>query len=1161
MRKRLATIILSLCMALVIAATMAMPASADDPTPTPTATQTPSPTPTSTPLPKMHVTVATHVDSGVGSTGTVVCTTIEGGYYVLSVNENASFDTTDFTCLGEIITTESSAYDYSHCPTEPWKAQTYIHITVTYSGTIYYDADLQTSGSWVYWDHNPVDAPGDVGTGEKSGTVIHRSYAYECGPFWSTETLSNYVYVHDTAKEPCDQEYEDEETIAQGIIQATDEDGEDETLESGEEYRLKVFGGPWTDPLVSRRDTAVRFGSGDDWTPLSDFINGDDSNCTQGDPLDPTILSVVFTAPGTYFAIRVNDLDGQFADNTGNMHYTLQHVKPAGGLGTCEKQFARGALITSGVIPANWPQGVHPATGADPTVWKAGKWIEIVTKDGPWHNGEIPDNLYDVAIKNPQTGAWELLQDATFHVCSDIGEMYVHTYYQLPNSNGIDLRVWDDEDAAFANNTGSMGYEIYTASRNWDPGDCAAQFDIGDLIKTVNVPGNAELGLPVGTLYYGRDVTGGEEVFDTDYIAIETQYLWMNGAIPDASGGIAVGPDPGTDDFDDLTVSTLVECSAPTDAVGHVIVFIPYDANADNYWVRDEDEGGNWSDNSEYMQFKFYRATLLRPPEYTPGDMPGPGICDALYTKGDPGATYTLFGVMDDYVTLPTLTSGQIYGLEISAGPWLNNAVESYEVEINDGVVGGGTHEFNMVAWPEAACAQSADGLHLLLFFKALAGRQYKLRVYDPGAVFTDNDDEINVILYDNVNVPVIPPPKCSENYGLTDIGVTDPYIPGAPGGVEIPSISIGSGNKYALEITEEDYYYYVGAPSEHRFDADISTDNGANWETFNSDWSAGECVIRLNTSSNDYELRYRIYFTAPASGKIKMRRSYAGGLDPLLTLGKLSYRLYGATYTPPGEPPDDDDPIYPPKFRAVCIENYRRPSSLVKWSSLSLGSITFGSLGTVYFGSIPLPLPAVDDWIAYLQWTVRNFFAWCPQHTAVLLSIPIMMEDYEPFGTMTELNTAIDNLNTKIESMQSTGGEGESYVPYSFIFDSGGGETGSDTWQGLFPSPGENSPWAWDGYSTPEPYVSTPIEFDPYGEMVSGAEAVGGETDYVNYCKAIFEAHFGVAVGGAMCVLTNYARMVPLFWIVFQVFFDMGALAGLVKYFISNWIDPRMSA
>jgi hypothetical protein len=1139
MKKPLA-VIFSLVLALTFALSLAFPAAADDPTPTPTIA------PPALMSVELTVGAANHNDTRSGS---VQCVTEEGGFYESSTPtwpaySTLYFVTAGFTCLGEVTFEQTGSFEL--------ESDGLILIRVATTAKTYFDSDFQSNGTDVA---NYEYGPFINGKGETTETISHGGYMKRITP-WPNDSgdypLTSYIFVHDTTKPPCDTEWETADVIATGTIGATGETGVPETLVVGSEYRLTVWGGPWndgTDP--TRRDTAVKVGAAGDWTPLSDFVNSDAAECSQGDPLDPTKVIVVFPATDADFAIRVNDLAGQFADNSGNMSFLLERVQPRNS-GGCENQYLQGNLITSGTIPAADVNGVQVNMGTSP--YYAGSWIEIDTSGGPWLNDGVPPSHYDVAIKNPDL-SWSELTASPYTACSVTVGNYVKVWIQLPNNNGIRLRV--NDTAAWTGNTGSMGYTIYSSTFSPNPpGGCAANYTLGDLIKTVQAPGNFEQGVALGDLSSGQDVTGGEEGY-VGYFVIETEGIWNNGTpsgnLPSTAAAITYGTTlPATGDFHNLLDYSEATCVVQLDPVGHLRVYIPNSAHTNQYSVRAQDMYGSWDNNSGNLFFKIYEATNLQPPGYIPGDPPGPGTCDAYYTKGAAATTYTLYGSQETWVNLPVLTSGKIYALETADGPWTNDTTPSYEIEISDG-----TTEWNLVDFTGAACEQSADGNHILMYFQALAGRHYKIRVYDPGGVFTDNTDHIHVIQYDTV-VPTLPGGDCSDNYTLTELRVPDNRIPINPSGVTIgdnptgPSNGFTPGNVYAIMINGTDYWRFLATLTEHRFDSSISSDNGSNWSAFDPDWSMASCAIQMNQPLNTYERQYKIYFTA-GTGTIKMRAGSES--SPLLASGNLTYTLYGATPVTPGGTPTPPGTGLPPEWEAQCSESYLRPNYLFKMVSFQLPALTFGSLGSITFPVWSVPIPAVDDWIAYLEWSVRSYFAWCPQHTAALQAIPTTMNDYEPFGTINEVNTSFDHLNTLMDQLQTSGGESAPYAPYSVVFDTGGGASGSSGWQGIMPVVSSDSPWAWSG-SGPSTYVQPSIP-DPF----TTTTVTGGEESYIDYCQAIFDAHFGLAVGSAMCFVTNVARGVPLLWILVQLGMDVGSVVGIIAYIQKRWVDPRMSA
>jgi hypothetical protein len=1117
---------LAIFLALLFALAMIHPAAAQDPTPTP-------------PAAKMHVVL--HVDDpwsmGVYvESGSVTCITIEGGFYTLSAIGTATFDTNDYTCQGELSWHIYYGYGGSHHSGGEIKADVFD------TDPFYYDADFQSNYTVTLYTNESGTAPAvitpEAGYGLTHGGAGHTEDAVH---------VVTYIYIHDSTMPPCGTDWESGGVVASGTIAATNETGVAATLAMASEYRLTVSGGPWNDGVADRHDTALKIGS-DDWIPTSDFAANPDgpADCTKGDPLDPNKVVLYFHATDVDWKIRVNDVAGEFGDNTGSMDFVLELMQVPSPTG-CQSQYLRGALIASGNIQATSSTGVHPGYSTKESPYFTGNWIEILTSGGPWRDANIPPDLYTIAIKNSD-GSWSELSAAHNTACFTPNGDYVDAWYQLPDSSGIDLRV-DDPGEVFGNNWGSMNYTIYASTYSpVPPGGCDDLYSLGTLIKTVTAPANAKWGVQVGDIFSGKEIGKESQAF----YAIETSGFWNDGSTPEVWGGLAASSVSSTiADWYDLATFPTVACAVQLDPAGHWRVYIPDNKDADNYWVRaQENLDDTWANNSGSLQFKIYRATYYKVPGYEPGPMPGPGGCDPYYTPGSPEAAVTIQGNDDNGVALPALTSGKVYAVATSAGPWSNDGDPSYEVAISPD---NGANWYNLSAWTSAVCAESVvDENHILVYFQALAGRQYRLRVYDPGENFTDNTDSIDYKLYEHVTVTQTG--DCSDDYVLKQITVSDPYIPAAnPGGVKIPlNKESGPDSVYAIEIGSSDYWNYVATPDEQRYDAQISGDNGSTWDAFAPGLTMGICIIQSKEdpdSGEDYQKLYRIYFHPP-NGALKMR---VNQLDPGAVEGKLKYTLYG---TQPKEQPctDCNNPT-PPGWQAECYESYLRPSYLFKLAAFQLPSIDFGALGSITFPVINVPVPAVDDWIAYLQWTVRSYFAWCPEHTAALAAIPLSFNSYEPFGTIAEVNTAIDLLDQKLELQKEQGGE-NSFAPYSVIFATGGGEGGAAGWQGLLPVLDKESPWAWSGSGPLETHIGENVTFDP-----ATAAPAGGESDYVSYCKSIFDAKFGATTSAAMCAMTYVARSLPFVWILIQLGMDVGSVVGIIAYIQKRWIDPRMSA
>jgi len=260
MKKKLAPLF-SILAAFIVAVSMAAPVAAQTPTPTPT--------------PKMAVYVDTHIYKGTYVSGYIVCTTVEGESFTLTPNtatDAADFDTLDFTCLGEIVSVETSGYHGAFCGAGwTYDTENGTRIEITYDGTVYYDADVQTGGSFYPW--MGFTGPGTVGAGEGTGVINTGGYAYICDDFPGTPAnMTYYIYMHASVEEPCGSDWETLDVVGSGTIDATDEDGVPSVLVLNSMYRLTVFGGPWNDSVADRYDTAVKIGEGD-WQPLDEYFD------------------------------------------------------------------------------------------------------------------------------------------------------------------------------------------------------------------------------------------------------------------------------------------------------------------------------------------------------------------------------------------------------------------------------------------------------------------------------------------------------------------------------------------------------------------------------------------------------------------------------------------------------------------------------------------------------------------------------------------------------------------------------------------------------------------------------------------------------------------------------------------------------------------------
>jgi hypothetical protein len=304
-------------------------------------------------------------------------------------------------------------------------------------------------------------------------------------------------------------------------------------------------------------------------------------------------------------------------------------------------------------------------------------------------------------------------------------------------------------------------------------------------------------------------------------------------------------------------------------------------------------------------------------------------------------------------------------------------------------------------------------------------------------------------------------------------------------------------------------------------------------------------CIVHVSHELDANNARYRVYFVANGDYRIRVK-----SVDPLWpsNLGWLLFRLYHVTqtdYTPP-QGPGQDTPPEPIPIGSACTVTCIRPDSLITWNSISLGPIHFGDLGDLTIPVVSFPLPNVGDWVEYGRCSITSYLAFCPEHVEALKTVPDKFNAYEPFGSIREVMDMITIINTKLDQLQTIGGEGQSFYPYDPVWNAGGtGGEGTpadgNNWNGVVGILPSNSPWmggeiTWDG------------SLDPSG----GEDDTG---DYLTYCMTIYQAFFGNATLG-LCNAIALARKLGNIWIIIQVAIDVGALLLIFKYFKVAWID-----
>jgi hypothetical protein len=783
-------------------------------------------------------------------------------------------------------------------------------------------------------------------------------------------------------------------------------------------------------------------------------------------------------------------------------------------LENCAGQFNIGATLGSFTLAATNSTGVDLKTTLGMSYPGPGQWY-VVQVSGSWQNNGTGSTLRDVGHKVGVSGYWFPLVASPDVKCADSNN---DTYYlQMISNDAVYMRVFDT-DGNFASNSGSLTITIsgVTAYTPYESG-CELEYQVGDLIEQRSVDASQDRGHPLmNTLKYG---TGGEayETQPMRFYMLET----IGGPANLGEGVLTWGADLGIREHEadlvpsnwyEIHTAPFVTCVKQTDIVGHVKVFFAADSQAtlkgaitDYFYAMRVRDTGSYSDNSGTLSYRLYEATNMQ--MTLPGATVGPNGCNRFSHETTPVDSVVIQATTSVGISLPSLASLSLYALQVTGGPWQDGGVNpSYSVELSDD---NGASWLDLEDYPQLLCAASTDGNHIIIYIYGAAGKHWKARVNDTDNAFGSNTGSIGIDVFAGLT-SINEYPNCSQTYTLTKVPLSDEErtIPGnMEAGKDIPASSLtGSSNVLAIEITDESKWYETGTGN-GSYLVDITDDGGATWKALEDYTSL--CSEQIGNGD-----RYRIVFDvgvvggervdpgAPNNRKLRVRDTDGNFLS---NTGYVMYQLYKAVATNPDTtPPGGTTTPAPAEWVVACNENYSRPG----------GFIASHYIGTIAGISISIPVPMVGEWIDYLRNAITFYFAWCPQHTAMLRSIGDVAMDKEPMATIVDMVNFMKSIKALLESYQAIGGESTDITSQEPNLFSDTANIGNAMGGGSSPeAPIAHGAGAWDLFVTG---TFDPIKNVWFGGKVDLTTALNNpynsETDaYVGICTEKFNSLWGI--------------------------------------------------
>lgn len=899
----------------------------------------------------------------------------------------------------------------------------------------------------------------------------------------------------------CDDAFQiQEDVVASQEIDATDEDGEYAEILTGNLYRLEVWGGPWddgTDP--DRYDTAISF-DGDEWIPLTDLFM--DAECFDvGD--DPGTGSVFFIAESDDFYIRVNDEDEAFGDNDGSMVYSLSLALELYDL-ECSDQFTwdpDGDAYATYTVPADLSIGVE-ITDLEP-----GNWYVYVTSDGPWLNNGSTE-LYGMAVKDT-TGTWEPIVDYEMVECAEDAEDGLHNIYYF---QAWDESLWTrvhDTDGNWAND-GSMTVTIYEADYERFLETCEGTYIIGDLVISKSFQGNQSGGVNVGTYDHYNNLPrgGGEGPLEVlRYYVIDTlDGPWYSSGDPSYLTQMRKEEDG---DWYETIIHPEMDCVAETDLLGHVRGY--FDMDKPYEWYIRVNETTTWTDNSgseRYNLYEGYNGQVI-----DPDDPAEDGYCDDYYTRGSQVGAITFSATNSAGVNVPGVTEyGNIYSIVTAGGPWNDGVDDLYDIDISDD---GGDTWYALSEYPGMLCKQLEGTDYIEVFLQHVRGRRWKVRVSD--TVFSDNSGTMSITVYGSES-EVNPWHTCSDDYNLVEVAVPDNGIAAwFEAGSFVPYIGPSSEYIWAIEITQGPWY----DDGDARYTAEIY--DGSDWYLHNS---YGICTEQVG-ENNEY---FRTYFN-PSGGNYKLRADDSDD-DFFNNTGDFHYRLYRAYAVDPDDPDDPDDPGLPNDWDLSCYTPCTRPGSLFSWETITIPLVEW---------EFDIPFVDIGSWLEYGRCAFTKYISWCPEHTAALQSIPLLVRNKEPFSSFYVLASAGDDLQDMLDSYDWYPDSAPSAL-LSIV--SGGGEP--------------TQSWSFIPDQTDSPWSGGEITYGEGGTVAGGGE--GWDLTCPDDMRIAAASAFGISSDydespmlRAYCFTVRTPFILKAYWMWITLSVEISFIFFFIKYLVSR--------
>lgn len=664
-------------------------------------------------------------------------------------------------------------------------------------------------------------------------------------------------------------------------------------------------------------------------------------------------------------------------------------IKPADCAGNFE--YSYDDWIDSIVVHADEPVNESKQTidGIPDTLvtYEAGEWYAFDVELGyQWYDDGAGDPRFDLefAWDNGEYDfsppVWHDLNiaDELVACITPNGDINHYIAFVQATDEHLLLRV-NDENLTFEPNTEAMLVSVYHAIFHRPLSGCEESYRIAGYLGQDTIEANQEDGklameiLPVEEFGGVAVPQARFQLERNSWYSIRTSkgpWQSLGDTLDVPSFDLEIRSNNTENGWEPLEEWSEAACIVETDSLGHLIIYFQTPDLLDREYELRVADTENWLTNTGSMTYSIYEEIELAScdfqldEELASGVIPGDASLGVQFPDLDPNGegqltifdTYYAVTILDESAWQDTSGGQDLYTAEITAN--------------------GGLDWYPLLSYPSLICSeQNGDETTIYITGQSVED-DYWLRV--DSDTFGDNTGELHYKIFSATEFN--PYAACLDEYNLDYLAETGIPVKEDDGINIFSEYSMVPGYTYGLQTKRGPWFDDEDDQTNTQsYVAEVSPDGGTTWYPLLPETNLPNTCISIDAAKRYSQFVWNV---EDATEMWLIRVGDENG-DFINNGGNLFYELYQA-------------------------EN--------------AGYITdVPVLDAACYGSCLMPENYLDvgGWLSYLACYIKEYFAWCPRHTDVILGLGAGVSSREPFATLAEISTVMSSVEIELNSYQ----------------------------------------------------------------------------------------------------------------------------------------------